>query len=358
MFSSILSVFLIIDSELHWWIVAGVGAAMGSYFFTALLHGEVFGIIMVSFQYLFMLPTFVNLFSAFSFCNMHDISWGTKEGNLSNEQKRAPVAENAMNAMKLIAHKRRRASMVMLEANAAHASALRLQASTGSPDASPMGYARGPEPRRAGSGRDLHSLYAAPGAIRSPTNFTVNNHRAGDGGAGGAGARAGRDDAMQNSLARRTELQDQINQLLNARTSDEGNAVLKSVDSSMGAVYAAARKRRANELKRKMEDGHESKASPEESSRRDAWRNGRDDDGHDRSGRMSTQGSRQSMNASVRHRRLPPKRRKKTERQVESEIAKEKKKVATTFAAFRTRFLGLWLVTNYLYACACCERYV
>jgi hypothetical protein len=36
-------------------------------------------------QYLYMLPTYVNMFSIFSFCNMHDISWGTKEGNLAHQ---------------------------------------------------------------------------------------------------------------------------------------------------------------------------------------------------------------------------------------------------------------------------------
>jgi cellulose synthase/poly-beta-1,6-N-acetylglucosamine synthase-like glycosyltransferase len=34
-------------------------------------------------QYLWMLPTYANIFTVFSFCNMHDISWGTKEGTAS-----------------------------------------------------------------------------------------------------------------------------------------------------------------------------------------------------------------------------------------------------------------------------------
>lgn len=43
-----------------------------------------------------MLPTFINMFSTYSFCNMHDISWGTKEGNLTNERRRGvPVDDDA-----------------------------------------------------------------------------------------------------------------------------------------------------------------------------------------------------------------------------------------------------------------------
>ncbi len=44
------------------------------------MHGELTTLMFVMPQYLFMLPTYANIFSVFSFCNMHDISWGTKEG--------------------------------------------------------------------------------------------------------------------------------------------------------------------------------------------------------------------------------------------------------------------------------------
>jgi chitin synthase len=42
------------------------------------LHGELFPICICFFQYLFMIPTYINTFQIYSFCNMHDISWGTK----------------------------------------------------------------------------------------------------------------------------------------------------------------------------------------------------------------------------------------------------------------------------------------
>ena len=46
----------------------------------AIIHFELLSVLKVFPQYIFMLLTYVNIFSIYSFCNMHDISWGTKEG--------------------------------------------------------------------------------------------------------------------------------------------------------------------------------------------------------------------------------------------------------------------------------------
>ena len=31
-------------------------------------------------QYLILVPTYINIFNVYAFCNLHDISWGTKSG--------------------------------------------------------------------------------------------------------------------------------------------------------------------------------------------------------------------------------------------------------------------------------------
>jgi len=61
-------------TTLRW---ATIGALM-SYFVGALIHGEFWHILFSILQYYYMLPTFINIFSIYSFCNVHDISWGTK----------------------------------------------------------------------------------------------------------------------------------------------------------------------------------------------------------------------------------------------------------------------------------------
>jgi chitin synthase len=57
--------------------IATVGS-VGCYFLAAALHGEFSAIALTFFQYMFMLPTYMNIFAIYSFCNIHDISWGTK----------------------------------------------------------------------------------------------------------------------------------------------------------------------------------------------------------------------------------------------------------------------------------------
>jgi hypothetical protein len=53
-------------------------AGMGLYFVSALLHGELHHILLTFVQYFFMLPTFVSVLPIYSFCNLQDLSWGTK----------------------------------------------------------------------------------------------------------------------------------------------------------------------------------------------------------------------------------------------------------------------------------------
>lgn len=50
MFSVILSVFLLASNDLPWWIIVAVAISLGSYFYTALLHGELLGVVLVAFQ--------------------------------------------------------------------------------------------------------------------------------------------------------------------------------------------------------------------------------------------------------------------------------------------------------------------
>jgi hypothetical protein len=57
------------------WFTAG---SFASYFVGGLIHGEIKNVLFSFIQYFAMLPTFINIFSIYSYCNVHDISWGTK----------------------------------------------------------------------------------------------------------------------------------------------------------------------------------------------------------------------------------------------------------------------------------------
>ncbi|CAI5734674.1 unnamed protein product [Hyaloperonospora brassicae] len=52
--------------------------AVGVYFVGPALHGEVHHIFMTAPQYMVLIPTFLNIATVYSFCNLHDLSWGTK----------------------------------------------------------------------------------------------------------------------------------------------------------------------------------------------------------------------------------------------------------------------------------------
>ena len=53
-------------------------STFGVYFIAALLHGELHHICLSFIQYYAMLPTMINILMIYSFCNLHDLSWGTK----------------------------------------------------------------------------------------------------------------------------------------------------------------------------------------------------------------------------------------------------------------------------------------
>jgi hypothetical protein len=69
------------------------GASIGVFFAAAIVHMDILAIILNFFQYIFMLPTFINIFTIYSYCNFHDVSWGTKlvVGEETEEKKKKRV---------------------------------------------------------------------------------------------------------------------------------------------------------------------------------------------------------------------------------------------------------------------------
>ncbi|EQC33166.1 hypothetical protein SDRG_09152 [Saprolegnia diclina VS20] len=58
--------------------IAAFVASVGVFFLASCLHCEMHHIAMSFIQYMCLLPTFVNILNTYSFCNLHDLSWGTK----------------------------------------------------------------------------------------------------------------------------------------------------------------------------------------------------------------------------------------------------------------------------------------
>lgn len=56
-------------------------ATYGLYLISSLLYLEPWHMFTSFIQYLFLLPSYVNILLIYAFCNLHDVSWGTKGDN-------------------------------------------------------------------------------------------------------------------------------------------------------------------------------------------------------------------------------------------------------------------------------------
>jgi len=59
-------------------LMAAMVATFGIYFFASLLYCDPAHMFHSFFQYLCLAPSFINVLNVYAFCNLHDVSWGTK----------------------------------------------------------------------------------------------------------------------------------------------------------------------------------------------------------------------------------------------------------------------------------------
>lgn len=81
MFVSVVTIIKLFDdisSYQSWVLLSSIAASFGIYFIAAVVYGELMSIFLSLSQYWALIPTFTVIFPVFSMCNVHDISWGTK----------------------------------------------------------------------------------------------------------------------------------------------------------------------------------------------------------------------------------------------------------------------------------------
>ncbi|KAJ3395671.1 Chitin synthase, class 2, partial [Chytridiales sp. JEL 0842] len=59
-------------------LVISMASTYGLYLVSSIMFLDPWHIITCMVQYLFMIPSFVNILMVYAFCNIHDVSWGTK----------------------------------------------------------------------------------------------------------------------------------------------------------------------------------------------------------------------------------------------------------------------------------------
>jgi chitin synthase len=62
-------------------ITVAVLATYGMYFIASFIHFEPWHMFTSFFQYMFLLPSYVNILMMYAMCNLHDVTWGTKGDN-------------------------------------------------------------------------------------------------------------------------------------------------------------------------------------------------------------------------------------------------------------------------------------
>ncbi|KAJ3276122.1 Chitin synthase, class 1 [Terramyces sp. JEL0728] len=86
---------LIAESESFRVLVLSVLSTVGVYIVSSMLFLDPWHIITSFVQYLLLVPSFVNILMVYAFCNLHDVSWGTKGDNRPEEIAEVKVQKNA-----------------------------------------------------------------------------------------------------------------------------------------------------------------------------------------------------------------------------------------------------------------------
>ncbi|KAI0082452.1 glycosyltransferase family 2 protein [Panus rudis PR-1116 ss-1] len=96
-------------------LIAAMFSTYGIYFIASILYRDPWHMITSFFQYLALAPSFTNVLNVYAFCNLHDVSWGTKgsdkaealpsvSSKKAKDQETAVVEEATRNKEDLDAH--------------------------------------------------------------------------------------------------------------------------------------------------------------------------------------------------------------------------------------------------------------
>ncbi|KAI3647606.1 hypothetical protein MP228_007827 [Amoeboaphelidium protococcarum] len=78
-------------------IVLAVASTYGVYFLSSLMYGELIHIVTCIIQYLLLLPSYINTVSVYAYCNINDISWGTKGATEMSTTEKKKITQEIMN---------------------------------------------------------------------------------------------------------------------------------------------------------------------------------------------------------------------------------------------------------------------
>ncbi|KAI8929496.1 chitin synthase-domain-containing protein [Entophlyctis helioformis] len=74
-------------------MILSVGSTYGVYILSSIMFLDPWHMVTSFVQYLFFLPAFTNILNVYAFCNLHDVSWGTKGDNAASSLGAAKVTK-------------------------------------------------------------------------------------------------------------------------------------------------------------------------------------------------------------------------------------------------------------------------
>ena len=75
-------------SRNSYYIIISMAAAAFFFVFNVLINFEIISVTKGALYYIFLIPTYVNIFSIYSICNLHDCSWGNRPDKMTEEEKK------------------------------------------------------------------------------------------------------------------------------------------------------------------------------------------------------------------------------------------------------------------------------
>lgn len=83
----IMTLVFVLRLQYEMWVIYAIVATAGSFAVGIMLHCAALTILFGIFHYMFLTPTYVNVFLIYSICNIHDCTWGNRPDLLTQEEK-------------------------------------------------------------------------------------------------------------------------------------------------------------------------------------------------------------------------------------------------------------------------------
>lgn len=84
---SYLIIKLVLNSGHNTYVIPAFIASSGSFALMVILNCQIINILRGVLHYIFLVPTYINIFLIYSICNIHDCTWGNRPDSLSSEEK-------------------------------------------------------------------------------------------------------------------------------------------------------------------------------------------------------------------------------------------------------------------------------